>query len=73
MDAFRLKRESLNYINETKISECNQVKQLHEQNIDLGKQLVEIKSKLNKLEGYKKDEQSCSKKIDFLSVSKKYI
>ncbi|XP_026807049.1 uncharacterized protein PFB0145c-like isoform X2 [Rhopalosiphum maidis] len=62
-----LKRESLNYINETKISESNQVKQLHEQNIDLGKQLVEIKSKLNKLEGYKKDEQSCSKKIDFLS------
>jgi len=65
MDGFRLKRESLNCMNETKISESNQIKLLQEQNIDLAKQLGEIKSKLDELEGYKKVEQSCSKEIDY--------
>lgn len=75
MNDFRLKRESPNYINETKISECNQVQLLQEQNIDLAKQLVEIKSKLDKLERYKKAEQTYLKendnlqKINSLSVS----
>jgi len=64
MDAFRLKIESLNSLNESKISESNQIKLLQEQNIDLAKQLGEIKSKLDELEGYKKVEQICSKEID---------
>lgn len=59
-----LKMESLNCINETKISESNQIKRLQEQNIDLAKQLGEIKSKLDKLEGYKKIELTCSKEVD---------
>ncbi|KAF0758267.1 Uncharacterized protein FWK35_00012470 [Aphis craccivora] len=61
-----LKGESPNYINETKISERNQVQLLQEQNIDLAKQLEEIKSKLEKLERYKKAEQTYSKKNDNL-------
>lgn len=65
MDDFRLKRESLNCINETKIKECNQVQLLQEQNIDLARQLGEIKSKLDRLEGYKIVEQACSNKIDY--------
>jgi len=75
MNALRLKGESPNYINETKISERNQVQLLQEQNIDLAKQLEEIKSKLEKLERFKKAEQTYSKKndnlqkIDSLSVS----
>jgi len=64
MNAFRLKGESSNYINETKISEHNQVQLLQEQNIDLAKQLEEIKSKLDKLERYKNAEQTYSKKND---------
>ncbi|XP_025197334.1 uncharacterized protein LOC112596071 [Melanaphis sacchari] len=60
-----LKSESLNYINETKISECSQVKLLQEQNFDLAKQLMEIKSKLDELEGYKKAEQTCTKKLNY--------
>ncbi|KAL4088580.1 hypothetical protein QTP88_023669 [Uroleucon formosanum] len=55
MDAFRLKREPLNCMNEIKL--------LQEQNMDLAKQLGEIKSKLDKFEGYKKVEQRCSKEI----------
>jgi len=64
MDAFRLKRESLNCMNEIKISESSQIKLLQEQNIDLAKQLGEIKSKLDEFERYKKIEQICSKEID---------
>lgn len=66
MNAFRLKGESPNYKNETKISERNQVQLLQEQNIDLAKQLVEIKSQLDKLERYKNAEQTYSKKYDNL-------
>ncbi|KAL4088610.1 hypothetical protein QTP88_023699 [Uroleucon formosanum] len=58
-----LKREPLNCMNEIKISESSQIKLLQEQNIDLAKQLGEIKSKLDKFEGYKKVEQRCSKEI----------
>jgi len=75
MDAFRLKVESFNCMNETKISESNQIKLLQEQNIDLAKHLGDIKSKLDELEGYKKVEQICSKvivnnlQIDFSLIS----
>jgi len=51
-------------MNETKISESSQIKLLQEQNIDLVKQLEEIKSKLDKFEEYKKVEQTFSKEID---------
>lgn len=64
MDAFRLKKESLNCMNETKICETSQIKLLQEQNIDLAKQLGEIKSKLDEFERYKKVEQTCSKDFD---------
>lgn len=61
---YRLKNKSMNFIDETKTFESNQIKLLQEQNIDLAKQLQDIKSKLDELQEYKKIEQTSSKKFD---------
>ncbi|KAL5243663.1 hypothetical protein ACI65C_011073 [Semiaphis heraclei] len=66
-----LKVESFNCINETKNSESNQIKLLQEQNIDLAKQLGEIKSKLDELEGYKEVNQKCSIDREIIKILQK--
>lgn len=64
MNLYRLKNKSINCIDENKTIEYNQIKLPQEQNIDLAKQLQDIKSKLDEFQDYKKIEQTNSKKID---------
>lgn len=64
MNLCRLKNKSINCIDENKTIEYNQIKLPQEQNIDLAKQLQDIKSKLDEFQDYKKIEQTNSKNID---------
>lgn len=64
MYAHRLKEKSSKHNNKITIINSDQVELLQEQNINLVKQLHEVKSKLNELEECKKNEQSNSNKYN---------
>lgn len=59
-----MKNKSTNLINETKTIESNQLKLLQEQNIDLAKELQDIKLKLDVLQEHKIFDETTSKKTD---------
>lgn len=54
----------MHHNNENRTIESNQVKLLQEQNIELAKQLQEIKFKINELEKYKEIKQVSIKEKD---------
>lgn len=64
MYAHRLKEHSSKHNNKITIINSDQVELLQEQNINLAKQLHEVKSKLNELEECKKNEHSSSTKYN---------
>lgn len=59
MNIYRLNEEPMKHTGE--IIQSNLIKQLQEQNVDLAKQLQEIKSKLDELEACKTNEPTSLK------------
>lgn len=63
MNSNRVEEESLKLENKTRI-ESNKVELLQQQNEELAKQLQEIKSKVDVIEGYKQVQLTSSDQID---------
>lgn len=64
MNPNRLEEESLKFGDKTRIIETNKVELLQQQNKELAKQLLEIKSKVDVIEGHKQVQLISSDQID---------